>query len=399
MKTKSLFCPVLSVFVIGFLLHGITTGADAPSLGPRNTARKNKVNDTEGRTIREKVDWDEVLRFAELAGDLRKGIRLKVSELLIEPSDSAPLQPEFTFINDTNHQAVVECSVTKNPTVIFKPKEFKAVVPARGQTTVRCEWLVRRSKPRPHDAAQPPIKLKWTSRFTPPGAKEFTFKHSREIRVTEVLPCAPAPSRVKVDGILNDWPGRALSVLTPAEITRQSNAHKGPKDCSFTIQTLHDRSFLYVAVRVMDDELKFNTKQPVWKQDGVEVRLDARPFEQREGSTDWKDLLPILVSPAARGGEQVIWNAEKLPEGTQVASARSAGGYSVEIAIPLSYLENIAGADWRRFRLNVTVDDFDGSDQGPQLWWWPDWRNQEQTGSEGTFQRQASPQPGATNQI
>lgn len=50
----------------------------------------------------------------------------------------------------------------------------------------------------------------------------------------------------------------------------------------------------------------------------------------------------------------------------------STTGHAYEMSIPISYIEERQGEDWRRIRLSIAVDDFDDP-PGPltQLWWLP----------------------------
>jgi hypothetical protein len=63
-------------------------------------------------------------------------------------------------------------------------------------------------------------------------------------------------------------------------------------------------------------------------------------------------------------------------------------GHAAEIAIPMSYLDSRQGGAWKRFRMNVTVDDYDAV-VGPlkALLWRPDWRYGDTFAGSGTFER------------
>jgi hypothetical protein len=77
-----------------------------------------------------------------------------------------------------------------------------------------------------------------------------------------------------------------------------------------------------------------------------------------------------------------------LPKGTQIASIRTAGGFSTEIAIPVSYFNERQDGAWKAFRMNITQNDVDEA-SGPrtQIDWRPDWRNEQSFSGSGTFER------------
>jgi transaldolase len=62
-------------------------------------------------------------------------------------------------------------------------------------------------------------------------------------------------------------------------------------------------------------------KEP-WSQDGVEIRLDARPDPQRSqgrGRGEIKDILVVSMSPSESSGSFVLYNREGLPRDVRAA--------------------------------------------------------------------------------
>jgi hypothetical protein len=138
-----------------------------------------------------------------------------------------------------------------------------------------------------------------------------------------------------------------------------------------------DEQFIYFAIDVKDDQLVTAGKAP-WSQDGVELRLDARPVLERyanSGGGEGQEFLLLAVGPGPGRNECLLVNQASLPEGTQAACAIGEGGYTIEVRLPQSYLDKAQGGSWSRFRLNICVDDTDGESKS-QLWWRPDWRSE-----------------------
>jgi len=128
-----------------------------------------------------------------------------------------------------------------------------------------------------------------------------------------------------------------------------------------------------------------------WDQDGIEVRVDARPDPERSsgrGHWEFTEMLLIALSPGETSDQMVYYNREKVPEGVQAICVKMATGHVTEIAIPATYLNEKQGEPWTAFRLNIAMDDYDDP-AGPlaQIWWRPDWRYALTYPGSGTFRR------------
>jgi len=73
----------------------------------------------------------------------------------------------------------------------------------------------------------------------------------------------------------------------------------------------------------------------------------------------------------------------------QAACVRTATGHATEIAVPIRYLNEKQGRPWRRFRLNVGVDDYDDAPgtRGAQLMWRPNWTHTDSYAGSGTVRK------------
>jgi esterase/lipase len=192
--------------------------------------------------------------------------------------------------------------------------------------------------------------------------------------------CSKRQNKVVVDGKLNEWES------LPFKVTKSG---VNPKDCSFIFATAYDNDFLYLAVRTIDNKLLLDPGKEIWEQDGIEIRLDARPDPERsnsDGEGQGRDFLAILLSPE-RKAEKRARRYYKLPEGTKTACVVTDTGHITEVAIPVSYLNKMQGEPWKEFRLNIAVDDYDSGKDGKQLWWRPHWRSKDNFVGSGTFRR------------
>ncbi len=207
--------------------------------------------------------------------------------------------------------------------------------------------------------------------------------------------CRPTKTPIRIDGDLADWPSLPIVVDKPLH-AGDVGAWHGPADLSYRFGCTYDAQFFYIAIQTTDDCLKSVPEKDPWFQDGVEVRLDARPDAERrygQGANEFGDILLIALSPARAGETRAPYNAAKLPEGTKAVCVATPTGHNTEIAIPVAYLNKMAGTAWSAVRLNVVVNDVDedyAGFRGDKLWWQPDWRTPDNTWGSGTFQRQAA---------
>ncbi|MEM1013870.1 MAG: sugar-binding protein [Planctomycetota bacterium] len=201
------------------------------------------------------------------------------------------------------------------------------------------------------------------------------------------MPVRRIKTDVTIDGQTDDWTDLG-DVLWPAEVSGGAEPWQGPDDTSIRIATGFDDEMVYFAIRVEDDELFLNG-QSAWQQDGVELRIDARPTAERGSNPGVREntYLLVAIGPDA-AGQHRVHQPSALPEGTQWAVATSDVGYEVEIAVPSAYFDQKAGTAWDRFRLNVAVNDMDTADDGEPtrqvLHWRPDWLGAKSTFGSGT---------------
>jgi hypothetical protein len=166
---------------------------------------------------------------------------------------------------------------------------------------------------------------------------------------------------------------------------------KGAEDGSFRFGVEYDESRFYVAVEVTDDQVVADTLHLPWDQDGIEVRLDARPDPARSNERGAVDAAFLLVaaSPGTTPDGMYLYQRDHLDSlGVTAVCLRQPDGYTAEIAVPRGWLDQQQGRPWSEFRLNLSVDDVDEPNGAlAQLCWRPDWRTPENYPGSGTFRR------------
>ncbi|MHB9139769.1 MAG: sugar-binding protein [Victivallaceae bacterium] len=201
--------------------------------------------------------------------------------------------------------------------------------------------------------------------------------------------CVKTAGPKTIDGALDDWNDLPIKCNEPEQFRSMGRkAWKGSDDCRFAIGAAYDDKYLYIAVEVIDDIYDAVKDKDPWEQDGIEIRLDARPTDIRsvnDGQGEQKDFLLLAFSSGSTPGETWLYRGTKeLPQGTKYICCRTAKGFNAEVAVPMDYLNKQSVNDGGGFRLNVSVNDGDG-EKLAQLCWKPDWRTPETYYGSGSF--------------
>jgi hypothetical protein len=186
----------------------------------------------------------------------------------------------------------------------------------------------------------------------------------------ELVPATAVPrsaSAPAVDGQDGDHSGPALDVSRLWEGSACSSA----ADCSGTAKvTWHDDT-LYLLVEVKDDVL--GTRLPAadckrhWRTDAVEVTVDPRGTSENTSTTFKAAVLPVTTEGppcSLRDADNRQGQGEETAPGMRVASKVHAGGYAVEMAIPMELLPS--AVDPAHLGLNILVYDSDTQDKTGQ---------------------------------
>lgn len=263
-----------------------------------------------------------------------------------------------------------------------------------------------------------PLPLHWkveyeTSRGEP-GRQDLKLQSVSRNAITPLLPLGKRVNAAILDGKLDDWDNLSNVINPPAQVLGDPRGYHGEADASARFAVQHDDNFLYVAAKVIDDQIVLDRSRvrrgnerfrgvevETWPDlpedftrqlDGLEIIIDARSDPDRSLS---RGALPLTNSafiavhpPTDEQSRPVIYRQNRLPKGSRVECRRDEGGYAVEVAIPLSYIIQRQSPAWSRVRVNVTVNDVDGEDESPvQLPWQPAWGDDLNVIGSGTFER------------
>jgi len=219
---------------------------------------------------------------------------------------------------------------------------------------------------------------------------EVSFESIYRLRPEQVAVISFTESAVQVDGSLEDWPELNYSVGENGYLDSDPFSHQGDNDLSFSFGVTYDDDYLYIATEVTDNQLETTSDKIAYEQDGINVLLDARPERVsalETGERIFREVLYLGISPL-EVEEKGLFRADRLPKGTKSAIRRTEQGYVAEMAVPISYLNELQGGNWVSLRLNVGVRDFDNDGQHQTtLFWKPDWRGDQNYVGSGTFRK------------
>jgi len=336
--------------------------------------------------------FDENVRTeeaADLVEQILGGAAISEKTIFADGDRFKSAATQLRLTNDADVPMRITGLFAGNSTLSIEPEEIDVALPPNSVELIPLTVVARQRGARV--SALSPVQLGWRATVALADGEPMVLDGQSAVVVERRFECRKG-RRKTVDGDLRDWKKLPLVCEQPAQFRGALDSWKGPADASFRFGVEYDDEFLYVAVEVTDECHTHDPEREPWNQDGVEIRVDARPAPIRDrtrGGGEFTDHALVAVSPGGGGDEMVIFKPETVREtGIAVASRVTATGHNTEISIPVSWLNEKQGREWEDFRLTVTADDYDDI-HGPmaQLWWRPRWNTEGDYAGSGTFTR------------
>ncbi len=234
-----------------------------------------------------------------------------------------------------------------------------------------------------------PLKMRSKAAYLPENHPKVEWESEINLFPEMRKNIQSSSEEITIDGNLEDWGNLSFSSEKSMFLETNPFSHNGAEDASFEFDVRYNEDYWFIAVNVTDDEIIADSGRLPAEQDGVNVLLDARPLAisaQGDGSRPFRDWMYFGQSPVE--GEE-LYGKKYMEIEPQSAWKRTANGYTLELAFPIEYFKNMQEDDWKTFRLNLVVTDYDmdGSHQS-KLFWKPDWRGKDNYVGSGTFFRE-----------
>ena len=169
-----------------------------------------------------------------------------------------------------------------------------------------------------------------------------------------------ASDHIRIDGQLGDWDRLPFS----AEPVEGSGS-----EASFRFGVRYDDDFLYLAADVSDSTPVHLPERVAREQDALLLNIDARPDPERSVSGQnyfaaikggiLRQLFIAWLTPVETQADSLLLRMlAPLPEGIRQEASKREGGYLVEIAVPVAWLNERQGKAWEAVRIELSVQDF-----------------------------------------
>jgi hypothetical protein len=279
-------------------------------------------------------------------------------------------EQRFTLRNDSDRPITVRGVFAPGPHFSVAPGEVVRTLAPGARESVAVKLLAAQPIP---VARLTPSLAHWTVEAQ--GDSRPMLSESTSWLIPERLYSVRAAGPVAVDGDLREWaPLRFALDRWPEPDGTSARA-------SLRFDVRRDADHLYFAFDVRDATPGFSTERAAQQQDGITVELDARPDPARSqndgiiGALRDGTLASLLVATLTAvepvPDPAVDWMLAPLPEGVRRSVRARSDGYTAELAVPRSFLDERAGGTWERFRLNVVLQDYGPDGTGRSHAWRP----------------------------
>jgi hypothetical protein len=202
----------------------------------------------------------------------------------------------------------------------------------------------------------------------------FAYRLAPEKRRT----IAKVTKTPRIDGKLKDWESLPYTFSADSE-----------QDLKVEWGIQQDDEHLYLAAKVTDNSIRVRKDLQAYQQDYIGVIVNAEPMDvgaMRKGEGWYRNSYILAVSPETREVETATFYQDRYAFEAPFKCRNTNDGYVLEMALPLSYVKEIQGDNWRHLRINLAVMDWDeGSDKKPIYYWRPNWRGGENEVGSGLF--------------
>lgn len=306
---------------------------------------------------------------------------LKVSPVLVDGGEFENTVLKLKLTNDSNVSMTADLSFDYNPNLL--PTWGKRSIEVAPNSVELIDVELESFKT-DKVAEFNNLMLKGNFVYKPSNSPEVKADFNYGIRPESWSTIAS--KKIQVDGDLSDWGKLSKESGVGKSIKADPFSHQGSKDAAFQFDVAYDKEYVYLAANVQDDDIDGVKSVNPARQDGFHFILDAKGMDSAHAT--W-GALAISISPLSNGKlNNEVFRANRLPEGTKVVTKPTKNGYTVEVAIPISYVVEQQGANWKHLRINAYQTDFDKDKMHETtIYWRPLWNSAESFVGSGMFRK------------
>jgi len=307
--------------------------------------------------------WDENV-FTEHARmfveKMNRRTPFLISPFYFESKEFDEGQVSIKITNDENVPMKVEFDETFSADLIGILEKNYIVVPPNSVEIISLQLQKRKEK------FDLPMTVSAKAMYQPEDKISsieipFTFN----LKPLPKLQLKPAEKKIEIDGHPDDW----------SEFPFAYKAASGDMDTRFNF--LYDDEYVYFGAKVVDDTVEVNNNHAIWLQDNIGFGFNALPIAKSAMSTGrrwFANEFMQMVTPETKSEKSKFYRPNM--EGAEVKCVTTGYGYFAEAKIPVTYIKEKQGKNWKNLRLQVLVDDKDG-EHIRRYWWQPNWRKKE----------------------
>ena len=324
--------------------------------------------------------WDENVsteKTREYALDIIRSNPIQLEPFFVEEKMFEKGATKIRISNDKDIPMQVKLREVSGKNLKGFADRSELVVPPNSVEFVAVEMESRR-KARPIEELGS-VRIEAELRYLGEGLPDLDVPLKFNLSPQQKLKLEKAQKKVAVDGNLSDWP------QIPYFIYGKKKELIGMFNLSY------DENFIYIGANIMDDEVRVDTSSAVWTNDFVGFVLNGDPLRKSaldNGSGWYRNSVYILQAPAMDGMPSTNNIGDRKIPGLQLACLSAKGGYTMEAAIPVQYLKERQGEDWKSLRFNFVIQDIDSDRLDQKRYFFkPDWRGKENSVGSGMFFR------------
>ena len=193
----------------------------------------------------------------------------------------------------------------------------------------------------------------------------------------QIYTAPKAPSKMKIDGKLDEWSNVPYINLDSAEYLVLANRNwAGPQDLSGKIYVMWDEEYLYLACDIVDNVvLQEKEGSYLFQGDTIEIYLRMNYLVDAGKTYYTTDDYQFGFTPGtdALAPDWHVWNNSRLFTDVQVEAQKTEKGYFLEIAIPIWEMDlEEELEEYLEIGFDVAIDDVDNTnatDTELQLAW------------------------------